>query len=98
MIIWNEIQKDKERVMRMPLCSKCGARIRWMKTKAGKLMPVEWSAQEYILDDMYGKERVLLNSGEVISCRFPQYDEEATGIGFIPHFARCGKEENNGKR
>lgn len=82
----------------MPRCKTCGARIRFMKTVAGKTMPVDWSAVEYVEDNFYGKERVLLTSGHVISCRFPKYGEEATGTGFVPHFATCGKGENNGER
>lgn len=75
----------------MPWCKRCGAKIRYVKTKAGKVMPVDWSVQEFIQDELYGKERILLTNGEMISCRFLQYGEEETGTGFVPHFATCEK-------
>ncbi len=75
----------------MPICKKCGAQIRYIKTTAGKNMPVDWSRQEYVMED-HGKERILLDDGRVISCRLPKYGEEATGTGFVPHFASCIKE------
>lgn len=76
----------------MAICRRCGARIRFLRTVAGKQMPVDWSRVEYIQDELYGKERVLVE-GQVISCRFPKFGERATGTGFMPHFATCGKEK-----
>lgn len=48
-------------------CKRCGAKIKFLKTKAGKWLPVDptprlfWSNPD-------GKEKVMLQSGEVISC------------------------------
>lgn len=77
----------------MARCKRCGAKIRFLETKAGKLMPVDWSRTEYILDKFYGKERIFVaETGEVLPCRWPRPGEKATGTGFVPHFATCGKE------
>lgn len=77
----------------MAICKKCGAQIRYIETAAGKMMPVDWSRQEYVKDELYGKERILLDDGRVISCRLPKYGEEPTGTGFVPHFATCRKDK-----
>lgn len=70
-------------------CRRCGDRILWVKTKAGKNMPVNPELIDYKAVPG-GKERIVTPEGEVVSgerCRA----EEAEGCGYISHFATCGR-------
>lgn len=69
-------------------CKRCGAKIKFLKTEAGKWLPVDptprlfWSNPD-------GKEKVMLQSGEVISCDLTGDAHHAAGEAYIPHFATC---------
>lgn len=68
-------------------CKRCGARIVWIKTLAGKNMPVDPELVDF-KKIKGGKERLVLQSGEVVAgerCRA----SEADGYGYISHFATC---------
>lgn len=68
-------------------CRTCGARIVWIRTKAGKNMPVDPQFVDY-KKVQNGKERIALPSGEVVAgerCKAG----EADGYGYISHFATC---------
>lgn len=68
-------------------CNRCGARIMWVKTKAGKNMPVDPQFVDF-KKIKGGKERLVLPNGEVVAgerCKA----KEADGYGYISHFATC---------
>lgn len=68
-------------------CQRCGTRIMWLKTAAGKNMPVDPQFVDY-KRVQGGKERIVLPNGEVVAgerCRA----HEADGYGYISHFATC---------
>lgn len=70
-------------------CRRCGNRILWVKTPAGKNMPVDPNLINYRAVPG-GKERIVTPSGAVIAgerCN----PEDADGAGYISHFATCGK-------
>lgn len=70
-------------------CRQCGSRILWVKTKAGKNMPVDPKLIDYKAVPG-GKERIVTPDGGVIAgvrCE----PMEADGMGYISHFASCGK-------
>lgn len=70
-------------------CRICGNRILWVKTPAGKNMPVDPNLINY-REVPGGKERIVTPSGAVIAgerCN----PEDADGVGYISHFATCGK-------
>lgn len=70
-------------------CRICGNRILWVKTPAGKNMPVDPNLINYRAVPG-GKERIVTPSGAVIAgerCN----PEDADGVGYISHFATCGK-------
>lgn len=73
-------------------CSCCGNRILWIRTKAGKSMPVNPELISYRLpeDGRKGKEKIVTPNGEVISADRSD-SRQADGIGYISHFATCGK-------
>ena len=47
-------------------CNRCGARIMWVKTKAGKNMPVDPQFVDF-KKIKGGKERLVLPNGEVVA-------------------------------
>lgn len=70
-------------------CRKCGDRILWIRTAAGKNMPVNPELINYRALPG-GKERIVTLDGRVVAgekCR----PEIAEGVGYISHFATCGK-------
>ncbi len=68
-------------------CRNCGERILWIRTVAGRNMPVN---PEFINYRMVsgGKERIVTPEGDVVAgerCKAG----EADGYGYISHFATC---------
>ena len=70
-------------------CMKCGNRILWLRTPAGKNMPVDPNLINY-REVPGGKERIVTPNGMVIAGERSNPDE-ADGVGYISHFATCGK-------
>jgi len=76
--------------MRIVKCKGCGAPIVWIPTLGGKSMPCDaepvtyWAGKEY-------HSKIVTPNGEVISCKLNGYIQNATGIGYIPHWATCPK-------
>ena len=68
-------------------CSKCGARILWVRMKSGKKMPVNPNFVNFRRDG--GKDRIVLANGEVTSGTIITGPGEAQGLGYISHFATC---------
>lgn len=69
-------------------CKSCGAKIRFIKTKTGKWMPVNADPISY-KSDSDGKDKIVTPEGEVVTCKSRVRLEEATGVGYISHFATC---------
>ena len=87
------VSKEEEKRMKQDSagqfsqCNRCGARIMWVKTKAGKNMPVDPQFVDF-KKIKGGKERLVLPNGEVVAgerCKA----KEADGYGYISHFATC---------
>ncbi len=79
-------------------CNKCGARILWIQTKAGKSMPVNPRILTY-RSRKGAKERIVTPNGEVHSADIVESGTpDATGIGYISHFATCTGYAQRGKR
>lgn len=70
------------------ICSKCGKQIMWVKTKAGKNMPCNPNFV-YYKEQKDGKDRIVLDNGEVVAGMIQSYPEHASGSGYISHFATC---------
>ena len=68
-------------------CRSCGASIIWIRTKAGKNMPVD-SLIHSIRRNPKGKENLVTPAGEVVRGDIVSSDE-AEGNGYISHFATC---------
>ena len=70
-------------------CRQCGDRILWIKTKAGKNMPVNPELINYRAVPG-GKERIVTPEGIVVAGEKCKADE-AEGCGYISHFATCAR-------
>lgn len=60
-------------------CRSCSARVRWVRTKAGKPMPLDPEPNE--------AGNVTLDEAGVATVHSPQSDAE--GVRYMPHFATC---------
>lgn len=77
-------------IMRMQRCKRCGAPIVWIQTKTGKWMPADEGLKRY-KKTKHGKDRVVTDSGEVITCDLIGDDDlrGPTGMARTPHWATC---------
>lgn len=72
----------------MSRCKSCGAPIIWIKTQGGKQMPADPEQVTYwARKGAPGK--VITPNGEVVSCDFEGDMQDATGVGYVSHFATC---------
>lgn len=71
-------------------CAYCGRQIMWVKTKAGKNMPVDPTMINYRRpnDGEKAKEKIVTPQGEVVSADRATSDR-SEGFGYISHFATC---------
>lgn len=69
-------------------CRSCGKRIRFIRMKSGKSMPVDESFVNYKLS-AGGKERIVTPTGDVVACITGVDAREADGFGYVSHFATC---------
>ena len=71
-------------------CAYCGRQILWIRTKAGKNMPVNPELIDYCMPGpgTKGKEKIVTPKGEVISANRAD-KTQAEGVGYISHFATC---------
>ena len=69
-------------------CRSCGQQVIWIKTVAGKNMPCNPQLVTYRQGD--GKEKIVTPNGEVLSGELVGAGtQDATGVGYISHFATC---------
>lgn len=77
-------------MMNVSRCRACGAEISFIKTKAGKTMPVDCASQ-YFHPDPAGSQLYVLIDGT--TCRGEQLPmgtiDPDQKIGFVSHFATC---------
>ena len=73
----------------MALCRGCGARIEWIRTKAGKMMPVD--PDPVMVIEGEGREVFVTDEGDSITGRRAGTGEEnmELPVGFVPHWATC---------
>lgn len=78
-------------------CRGCGARVIWIRTRAGKNMPCDPTMHNYRIDPT-GKEKIVTQSGDVVSGVTGVTPDESDGIGYISHFATCPSARNFRKK
>lgn len=71
-------------------CAYCGRQIMWVKTKAGKNMPVDPTMINYRRPNAgeKAKEKIVTPQGEAVSADRATSDR-SEGFGYISHFATC---------
>lgn len=60
----------------------------WIKTTGGKNMLCNPNFV-YYKEQKGGKNRIVLTNGVVVTGTVQDYQEHATGFGYISHFATC---------
>lgn len=75
-------------MMKTSYCRACGAEIGFIKSVAGKTIPV--NVEQIVYKQKEGGDlKIVTPNGEVISGCIPDDPQKATGIGYISHFATC---------
>lgn len=83
--------------MRTTKCRACGAEIMFIKSVAGKTIPV--NAEQITYEQKAGGSmKVVTPNGEVISGELAVDPQKATGIGYISHFATCPEADSFRKK
>lgn len=72
----------------MSICKSCGAEIRWIETKTGKMMPVNPYPHIYKRNTK-GPCVLVTAAGEVVRCEPVEDGAQADGVGYVSHFATC---------
>lgn len=69
-------------------CKGCGAEIMFIKTVAGKTIPV--NPEEVAYEQKAGGSlKIVTPNGEVLLAERPADPQKATGIGYISHWSTC---------
>lgn len=78
----------------MSVCKGCGREIDWIRTAAGKSMPIDPEPVFVIEGD--GKDLFFTDEGETLKGRAARPDEVTTKeakletpLGFVPHWKTC---------
>lgn len=73
----------------MAMCRGCGATIEWIRTRAGKMMPVDPAPVMVIEGE--GREVFVTDEGDTITGRraLPKEEDETLLVGFVPHWGTC---------
>ena len=81
------------------VCRNCGKQVMWIRTKAGKNMPVDPDFLNYRRPEPgeKAKEKIVTANGDVISANIVD-SRDAEGYGYISHFATCPGATNHRKR
>ena len=82
----------------MSLCRGCGARIDWIRTKNGKIMPVD--PEPVMVIEGEGWDTFVTDEGATITGRRALREEERRElpVGFIPHWKHCRRASDFRKR
>lgn len=69
-------------------CKGCGKKIVWIQTVNGKSMPCDPGMVTY-WEKPGAAGKVITPNGMTLSCEFEGDIQNATGIGYRPHWATC---------
>lgn len=80
--------------LKITTCKSCGAKITWIKTKNGRVMPCNVPAVNY-QDNIKGSDLIITEDGQVIRGTIVKNNPESKlqmiidGQGYTSHFATC---------
>lgn len=72
----------------MAKCRVCGKEIQFITTTNQRKMPTDTRPTMY-WEKKGAKGKIVTPNGEVLSCEFEGEQSNATGYGYMPHFASC---------
>ena len=72
----------------MSKCRGCGREIVWIKTRAGWSIPCDPGLMNY-WSRTDGSKIIITPKGEAVRCELEGDPQEATGVGYVSHFATC---------
>lgn len=79
----------------MSVCRGCGREIRWIKTKAGKAMPVDEPFVHFV--PAGGPDTFITGDGRTVRGRKPTWQDiesnNAMPAGYVPHWPRARRRE-----
>jgi hypothetical protein len=79
--------------MKIAKCKGCGKPIIWIRTPGGKSMPCDPEELCYWVGSGF-QDKIVTPNGEVITCKLNGDIQNATGIGYRPHWATCPKSKD----
>ena len=79
----------------MSICKGCGAEIFFIRTIAGKSMPVDEKPVPYYEGN---SAKIVLEDGSVVKGALDGPEEAFKGFGYVSHFATCPKAGNFRRR
>lgn len=74
--------------MRSRTCRGCGAPIVWIRTPGSKAMPCD-AAPVLYRTRAGAADTIVTPNGQVVPCELDVAPCEATGMGYVSHFATC---------
>lgn len=81
----------------MAECRSCGAPIKWIKTTAGRSMPCDAEGRTY-KENPNGAAVIITESGNVVRADIDVDSKQASGVGYISHFATCPNANRHRRR
>ena len=97
--VWENVPgafNSNKRMSSMAKCKECGKEIRWIKTTAGKAMPVDPKLVPYWVT-AGGTDRIVTTEGKTLSCAWKGDRRDITGMGYVPHWATCAARQTERK-
>ena len=73
----------------MARCRGCGAEIEWIRTRAGKNMPVDPEPVFVLVCFGEGPGRFVTDEGDMISGQEVPTNDGDAEVAFVPHWATC---------
>lgn len=73
----------------MSLCKGCGAPLEWIRTAAGRSMPID--PEPVFVIEGTGPDSFITDEGEVIRGRraAPEEENRDLPVAFVPHWKTC---------
>lgn len=73
----------------MAICKGCWRRIDWIRTAAGRSMPVD--PEPIFVIEGGGSDRFVTDEGEIVTGRraLPEEERRDLPVAFVPHWKTC---------
>lgn len=72
----------------MAVCKSCGAEILWIRTRSGRLMPVN-RKRCFFIENRSGNETFVTEGGDVVRGARTAQKTLPAMVGYTSHFATC---------